>query len=423
MKKIMKSIMACSFMLMSSVMSAEVVTYDFTTPGEDGTIYGFTLPTGSSMGTTTNVLDSPMLNGQCKITITDINDPSSKSYLAKFSYKDEDTDTDIITYYIAINTTDKLTIESERTITKIDFENFKGTNFDKWTTNVGTLSSLSWEGSSKIVEIYASEETVDVTRLSKIIITLESSDTYTEVASATELAAVDDGTNVVFTSETTYIDQSQDGKYVIAKSGEDIMYFVGESALPTASKNDVISVGIKGKSTIINRIPAIVVENGYSTYNPNEPAEVSLDALDLSYIGKLVAFNNVSIVSNEGELQIPSTTNPVTINNLFLSEVSATSSSQRADVVGVLAATDKNYVIHPISVVEKIYSGTEETIMPEAEVSVSNGNIMISGEWNQADVYSIDGKLIAHNKKEVSAGRGVYLVVVDGKNVAKVMLR
>ena len=202
-----------------------------------------------------------------------------------------------------------------------------------------------------------------------------------------------------------------------------MMYFVGESALPTAAKYDIISAGIKGKSTTINRIPAIVVENGYSTYDPNQPVELTLDALDLSYIGKLVAFNNVTIVSNEGELQIPSTSNPVTINNLFLNEVNATGSNQRADVVGVLAATDKNFVIHPISIVEKIYSGTEEAMMPDAEVMVNNGNIIISGEWNRADVYSIDGKLIAHNKKEVSAGKGIYMVVVDGKKVAKVMLR
>lgn len=410
MKKILKSIMACSFVLMSSVMSAEVVTYDFTTPGGDGTIYGFTLPTGTTSDKYTNVTGKQIVNGICTITVKDYSNIGTKSYLSHYN----------TSYFLTIASGHKLIVESERAITKIEFDFFAGSTFEGCSANTGTISSNLWVGTSKIVELY---EIANAIRINKITITLESSATYTEVASATELAAVDDGTNVVFTSETTYIDQSQDGKYVIAKSGKDIMYFVGESALPTASKNDVISAGIKGKSTIINRIPAIVVENGYSTYNPNEPAEVSLDALDLSYIGKLVAFNNVSIVSNEGELQIPSTTNTVTINNLFLSEVSATSSSQRADVVGVLAATDKNYVIHPISVVEKIYSGTEETIMPEAEVTVSNGNIIISGEWNQADVYSIDGKLIAHNKKEVSAGRGVYLVVVDGKNVAKVMLR
>ena len=201
------------------------------------------------------------------------------------------------------------------------------------------------------------------------------------------------------------------------------MYYVGESALPTASKNDVISAGIKGKSTIINRIPAIVVENGYSTSNSLQPVELSLDALDLNYIGKLVAINNVSIVSNDGGFSLSESSNTMAINNIFLSEVNATGSNQRADVVGVLAAQDNSFVIHPISIVEKIYSGAEEAMMPDAEVMVNNGNIIISGEWNQADVYSIDGKLIAHNKKEVSAGKGIYMVVVDGKKVAKVMLR
>ena len=411
MEKTMKFFMACGFMLLSSVMSAQVITYDFSTPGEDGKIYGQKLPTGTSTSnnTATVVVDCPMKNGICTITITDYKNSQSKSFLGFNKEK----------YYLSLYSTNKMTIEAEQAISKIEFEFFTD-NLNGWTANVGTLSSASWEGSSKSVEIYNGNVSP---RIYSITITLESSDTYTEVASATDLAKVDDDTNVVFTSVTTFFGQSADGKYVLAKSGEDMMYFVGESALPTAAKYDIISAGIKGKSTTINRIPAIVVENGYSTYDPNQPVELMLDALDLSYIGKLVAFNNVTIVSNEGELQIPSTLNPVTINNLFLNEVNATGSNQRADVVGVLAATDKNFVIHPISIVEKIYSGTEEAMMHDAEVMVNNGNIIISGEWNRADVYSIDGKLIAHNKKEVSAGKGIYMVVVDGKKVAKVMLR
>ena len=409
MKTVRFLFMAC-FLAISSVMSAQVITYDFSTPGEDGTIYGFTLPTGISDGKITYVVDTPIKNDICTITITDYNNSAAKSYLGYNGEK----------CYLSLNSSDKLTIAAEQAISKIDFVFFTN-DLNGWTANVGTLSSASWEGSSKSVEIY-NNGTISP-RIYSITITLESSDTYTEVASAADLAKVDDDTNVVFTSETTFFGQSADGKYVLAKSGEDMMYFVGESALPTAAKYDIISSGIKGKSTIINRIPAIVVENGYSTYDPNQPVELTLDALDLSYIGKLVAFNNVTIVSNEGELQIPSTSNPVTINNLFLNEVNATGSNQRADVVGVLAATDKNFVIHPISIVEKIYSGAEEAMMPDAEVMVNNGNIIISGEWKQADVYSIDGKLIAHNKKEVSAGKGIYMVVVDGKKVAKVMLR
>ena len=411
MKTVRFLFMAC-FLAISSVMSAQVITYDFSTPGEDGKIYGQKLPTGTSTSnnTATVVVDCPMKNGICTITITDYKNSQSKSFLGFNKEK----------YYLSLYSTNKMTIEAEQAISKIEFEFFTD-NLNGWTANVGTLSSASWEGSSKSVEIY-NNGTISP-RIYSITITLESSDTYTEVASATDLAKVDDDTNVVFTSVTTFFGQSADGKYVLAKSGEDMMYFVGESALPTAAKYDIISAGIKGKSTTINRIPAIVVENGYSTYDPNQPVELMLDALDLSYIGKLVAFNNVTIVSNEGELQIPSTLNPVTINNLFLNEVNATGSNQRADVVGVLAATDKNFVIHPISIVEKIYSGAEEAMMPDAEVMVNNGNIIISGEWNRADVYSIDGKLIAHNKKEVSAGKGIYMVVVNGKKVAKVMLR
>lgn len=406
MKTVRFLFMAC-FLAISSAMSAQVITYDFTTPGEDGTIYGFELPTDKSHPT--YVTDIPMVNGLCTLTITDNGDYIKPRI---------QTNGEII--YLQVQYTGVFNFSAERNITKMEFELATG-GLDKWVANVGTLSNLIWEGSARNIQISCDHG--NQCYVSKIIITLESSDTYTEVASAADLALKEENTNVVFTSETVYVSQSADGKYVIAKSGEDMMYFVGESALPTAAKYDIISAGIKGKSTTINRIPAIVVENGYSTYDPNQPIELTLDALDLSYIGKLVAFNNVTIVSNEGDLQIPSTSNPVTINNLFLNEVNATGSNQRADVVGVLAAQDNSFVIHPISIVEKIYSGAEEAMMPDAEVMVNNGNIIISGEWNQADVYSIDGKLIAHNKKEVSAGKGIYMVVVDGKKVAKVMLR
>lgn len=398
--------MAC-FMAISSVMSAEVITYDFSTPGEDGKIYGFELPTDKSHPT--YVTDIPMVNGLCTLTITDNGDYIKPRI---------QTNGEII--YLQVQYTGVFNFSAERNITKMEFVLANG-KLDNWVANVGTLSNLIWEGSARNIQISCDQG--NQCYVSKIIITLESSDTYTEVASAADLALKEENTNVVFTSETVYVSQSADGKYVIAKSGDNIMYYVGESALPTASKNDVISAGIKGKSTIINRIPAIVVENGYSTSNSLQPVELSLDALDLNYIGKLVAINNVSIVSNEGGFSLSESSNTMAINNIFLSEINATGSNQRADVVGVLAAQDNSFVIHPISIVEKIYSGAEEAMMPDAEVSVRNGNIIISGEWNRADVYSIDGKLIAHNKREVSAGKGIYMVVVDGKKVAKVMLR
>ena len=406
MKTVRFLFMAC-FLAISRAMSAQVITYDFSTPGEDGTIYGFELPTDKSHPT--YVTDIPMVNGLCTLTITDNGDYIKPRI---------QTNGEII--YLQVQYTGVFNFSAERNITKMEFVLANG-KLDNWVANVGTLSNLIWEGSARNIQISCDQG--NQCYVSKIIITLESSDTYTEVASAADLALKEENTNVVFTSETVYVSQSADGKYVIAKSGDNIMYYVGESALPTASKNDVISAGIKGKSTIINRIPAIVVENGYSTSNSLQPVELSLDALDLNYIGKLVAINNVSIVSNDGGFSLSESSNTMAINNIFLSEVNATGSNQRADVVGVLAAQDNSFVIHPISIVEKIYSGAEEAMMPDAEVMVNNGNIIISGEWNQADVYSIDGKLIAHNKKEVSAGKGIYMVVVDGKKVAKVMLR
>ena len=208
MKTVRFLFMAC-FLAISSVMSAQVITYDFSTPGEDGKIYGQKLPTGTSTSnnTATVVVDCPMKNGICTITITDYKNSALKSFLGYYNVEDK--------CFLTLYSNNKLTIEAERAISKIEFEFFTD-NLNGWTANVGTLSSASWEGSSKSVEIYNGNISP---RIYSITITLESSDTYTEVASATDLAKVDDDTNVVFTSVTTFFGQSADGKYVLAKSG------------------------------------------------------------------------------------------------------------------------------------------------------------------------------------------------------------
>ena len=83
MKTVRFLFMAC-FLAISSVMSAQVITYDFSTPGEDGKIYGFELPTGTSDGKITYVVDTPMKNDICTITITDYKNSKSKSFLAYY---------------------------------------------------------------------------------------------------------------------------------------------------------------------------------------------------------------------------------------------------------------------------------------------------------------------------------------------------
>ena len=175
MKKILKSIMACSFMLMSSVMSAEVVTYDFTTPGEDGTIYGFTLPTDKSKPTyVTNV---PMVNGVCTLTMTD----SSDSYGIKPRIQTTGEFT-----FLQLQQSAIFNFTAERNITKIEFTKWGNNDFIGWVPNVGKITENIWEGSDR--EIVISNVDGQPCYITKITITLESSDTYTVVASATELA-------------------------------------------------------------------------------------------------------------------------------------------------------------------------------------------------------------------------------------------
>ena len=115
MKTVRFLFMACFFAI-SSVMSAQVITYDFSTPGEDGKIYGQKLPTGTSTSnnTATIVVDCPMKNGICTITITDYKNSKSKSFLAYYDNS----------YFLTLYSTNKLTIEAEQTISKIEFEFF-----------------------------------------------------------------------------------------------------------------------------------------------------------------------------------------------------------------------------------------------------------------------------------------------------------
>ena len=86
MKTVRFLFMAC-FLAISSVMSAEVITYDFSTPGEDGTIFGFNLPTGTIDGKITYIVGTPMKNDICTITITDYNNSTTKSYLGFYKEK------------------------------------------------------------------------------------------------------------------------------------------------------------------------------------------------------------------------------------------------------------------------------------------------------------------------------------------------
>ncbi len=71
-------------------------------------------------------------------------------------------------------------------------------------------------------------------------------------------------------------------------------------------------------------------------------------------------------------------------------------------------------------------SGVDVVVDNGCSVWASNGNIYISGAYNDAEIYSIDGRLIKHirgNNCIEMHNKGIYLVKVDGKTAVKVIVK
>lgn len=411
-------LLSFSLMLMATVMNAKEITFDFSKHDSDNQFYGYTAPSGSEK---LYFNGKTIVSGDCRIAFDDSGTEAPQiRYLSSRGL-----------FFLQIFFENKLTIYSQYKITNIKFEfvtDVTSNSISGWVANVGSLDTENavWDGDSNEVEFTATESTK--TYLTKIKVTLMTEDDYTEINTVSDLKAVADYQHVLFNSESVCIAQSTDAMKVSASCGDDILYFLSETTpLATTEKGMVISSGVLGSKTTVDGVPAITVLGGYESKSVYAATEIGLASVSDDYIGKMVAINNVAVINEDDMLKLSDATNKLAINNIFLGTINTTNSSKRADVVGVIAKDNSGYVIHPVSVVEKLYSASESmtmpATMPAADVTVSNGAIIISGEWNHSEVYTIDGRLVASNKSQIACGSGIYLVVVDGVSIAKVTLR
>ena len=410
--KQIKLFLSLSLLLMASVINAqEVSTFDFTTPDSNGKIYGITAPQSTTEPAEVNGI--PLTNGDCTLTVTN-SDPKSRPMIR---YSDADK-----ICALSVTNSSELKLVSTRQMVKVVFELYKAnTSFIlSWDSGSYAKETYTWTGDATTLNM----ETGNASLVTKIHVTVLS-ETYTDVSSVAELSALADATRVRLTKDASCIAQSDDKLCIAASCDGDVLYFTGDQPLVTSIKGQIIPAGVTGLSTKVGGVPAILVKDGYEVRSVFDAPEVAIDGISDEYVGKLVAVNNVSIVENSslGIYQLAYSSSALNVGTKFLSTINATTSSTCADVVGVIENDGTEYVIQPVSIVEKLYSATETIAAPQANVSASNGNIIIGGEWNHSEVYSIDGKLIAADKSEISCGSGIYIVVVDGVTIAKVTLR
>lgn len=398
---------------MASVINAqEVITFDFSTPDSNGQIYGFDAPKSTSEFVDIDRI--PLTNSACTLTITET-DPDVVHPQIRYN-KDKDI------CALIVRSDAVLKFESSYKIIKVEFELFQpNTNmFFNWDSGSYDTETYIWTGNATTLNM----KIKSISYITKIHVTVLS-ETYTDVSSVAELSALADDTYVRLTKDASCIAQSDDKLCTAASCDGDVLYFTGNQPLATSIKGQIIPAGVTGLSTKVGGVPAILVKDGYEVRSVFDAPEVAIDGISDEYVGKLVAVNNISIVENSslGIYQLAYSSSTLNVGTKFLSTINATTSSTCADVVGVIENDGTEYVIQPVSIVEKLYSATETIAAPQANVSASNGNIIIGGEWNHSEVYSIDGKLIAADKSEISCGSGIYIVVVDGVTIAKVTLR
>ena len=404
-----KLLLSLSIMLMATVMNAKEITFDFSKPDSDNQFYGVPVSDVDPL------YGKVFTSGDCTISFIERDDGVSMK-IGKNSI------TGI--YFLLLKEYDCFKISTSKRISMVSFELANGSFV--LTADKGTIEATEckWTGDAEEVIFTSSASSY----ISKIHVTLTAEDDYTEINTVSELKAVADNQHVLFNSESVCIAQSTDAMKVSASCGYDILYFLSETTpLATTEKGMVISSGVLGSKTTVDGVPAITVLGGYESKSVYAATEIGLASVSDDYIGKMVAINNVAVINEDDMLKLSDATNKLAINNIFLGTINTTNSSKRADVVGVIAKDNSGYVIHPVSVVEKLYSASESmtmpATMPAADVTVSNGAIIISGEWNHSEVYTIDGRLVASNKSQIACGSGIYLVVVDGVSIAKVTLR
>lgn len=247
------------------------------------------------------------------------------------------------------------------------------------------------------------------------------------VTSISALAGIDNGEKVEL-SEAGYtcIKQSDDKKYTLFKDDENqIFYLYKPDGLSVAfAKADKLTSTVFGVKSTVDGVSVVETEDG----NPTNTA--FLTPVPLRYATSLTSTNigeiakmKGTIVADGDNFVLHQTTASAKINNIFNDALRSTQGKEKATITGIIGYDSPSYTIQPISIVIAISTDVDNVTDANApQVEVSGNTIKIVGEWRRNSICTIDGKMISANRSEAECGHGVYIVTVDGRAIAKVIL-
>ncbi len=328
-------------------------------------------------------------------------------------------------YCLKIYDTSEVQVTSKTDdIVKIEVD-FYHNDFTDWgCTNGSFTNSNVWEGSSKSINFSKSDATSNILGINSITVTTAANVSYTESDAIVDLVGMEDGEHVKINSELECTMLSHDCIYALVTDNKSVAYLYSSEGLSNVNVGQIVNPGVKGKKTTIDGVVAIEVEKeSIFTTEGLKAIETDLTAIDESMIGEMVEIKTVSIVDIDGVLSLSKGGNTLKVENLMLESIEPTAARYRANVVGVIGNDGTQMLIHPTSVVVKLYSDAPSTVMNDVDVRVEDGMILIKGNYSSSRVYNVDGILVAENKNSVRCQSGVYVVVVDGTTIAKVIMR
>ncbi len=388
------------------VANAGVYTFDFTKVDSEGKICGVVFP-----GADKSVDGQDFTVGDVQIKLT-----SNGSNDVFINGKVENT------YVLKIYETSSINFKSTaEKIVKIEFNFYYNTLAD-WNCTDGTFTSTSvWEGASNDVTFNKPEPT---SMIGVYSITVTTAADYNELSSISDVINANDGDKVRINTDLECSMLSHDGKYALVSEDDNVVYLYAADGFANLSAGQIIKSGLKATKATINNVSCLEVEPGSITsVDRQKVIQTNLASINESMVGKLVEVNLVSIVKNDETLSLSQGGSTLKVENIMLETIEPTANRYRANVVGVIGNDGSQFVINPTSVIVKLYSDIESNVIDNVNVRLESGQILINGDYKLSRVYTIDGILIAENKDSVKCSQGVYLVVVDGVTVAKVIMR
>lgn len=415
-------------------VSAKTVEFDFSTIDDDGKILGYAIK-----GNQTCIGEDATFSSD-NVTISF----ETKTYdeygtydalgpaFRNFTYNEHlfclEVGTQTGTGSIVFQSTD------DERITKIEFEYYPQyhdsweNSLKEWTCDVGQFTDeythSVWTGASDAVKLTIQPQKAnEYARFTKIKVTTGEI-IYEDVSTISAAQSLDSGTDVRFSCELSCTAQSKDGKYTLVSDGNNVMYLHSAKGLSLIKAGEKIGSGVCGTINEVDGVLCIETEGkSFGSKIDAEPVRIYLSQLTDDYLGKMIKVYGGLIKNDNGVTTLTQGNTTIKMNNLLL-ESTPTTVKNYVEVIGDIGKSEGEYIIHPASIVESIFT-SEEGIQAQtnAEVTVSEGKIHIMGDYKTTAVYSINGMLIGKNRQDYDCQSGIYIVEVDGKVVAKVSLR